>query len=70
MKNKQSSMTLAVLTNGAALVAAIFQKLAPDAVTKEVAGSEVTVATACNMAQTIFEQELGTKINTPQAFKG
>ena len=63
-------MTLAVLTNGAALVASIFQKLAPDAVTKEIAGSEVTIGTACNMAQAIFEQELGTNVNTPNAYKG
>lgn len=70
MINKQSSQTLATLAAGASLVAAIMQKLTADSASAEDTSVEATKATICNTAQAIFEQELGTSVNAPGAFKG
>lgn len=70
MINKQSSQTLATLAAAASLVAAVMQKLAPDSASAEATSTEATKATICNTAQAIFEQELGTTVNNPAAFKG
>lgn len=58
MKNKQSVMTDAVLSNAAELAARVIEKLATDAVATSVAGNEITRQTTYNTAQVIFQQEI------------
>lgn len=58
MKNKQSVMTDAVLSNAAELAARVIEKLDTDAVATTVAGNEITRQTTYNTAQVIFQQEI------------
>lgn len=60
MKNKQSVMTDAVLSNAAELAARVIEKLNTDAVATSVAGNEITRQTTYNTAQVIFQQEIQT----------
>ncbi len=56
MKNKQSVMTAAVLSNGAELAARVIEKLNTDAVSKTLQGTELSRQTIYNTAQVIFQQ--------------
>lgn len=62
MKNKQSVMTDAVLSNAAELAARVIEKLDTDAVATSVAGNEITRQTTYNTAQVIFQQEIQTTL--------
>ena len=62
MKNKQSVMTAAVLSNGAELAARVIEKLTTDAVSKTLQGTELSRQTIYNTAQVIFQQEVTKKI--------
>ena len=62
MKNKQSVMTAAVLSNGAELAARVIEKLTTDAIAKTLQGTELSRQTIYNTAQVIFQQEVTKKI--------
>ncbi len=62
MKNKQSVMTAAVLSNGAELAARVIEKLTTDAIAKTLQGTELSRQTIYNTAQVIFQQEITKKI--------
>ena len=62
MKNKQSVMTAAVLSNGAELAARVIEKLNTDAISKTLQGTELSRQTVYNTAQVIFQQEITKKV--------
>lgn len=63
MKNKQSVMTDAVLSNAAELGARVIEKLNQDAVATSVGDTELSRQTLYNTAQVIFQQEIEKTLN-------
>lgn len=62
MKNKQTAMTLAVLSNATQLCAAVAQRLNVLGTSKTIQGNELSENTVCQTAQVVFQQKINEKI--------
>lgn len=62
MKNKQTVMTVAVLSNATQLCSAVAERLCTDAASKVLQGNELTAHTVHATAQVVFQQKINEKI--------
>lgn len=62
MKNKQTAMTIAVLSNAAQLCSCVAERLNTDGASKTLQGSELTSNTVHQTAQVVFQQKINEKI--------
>ena len=62
MKNKQTAMTIAVLSNAAQLCSCVAERLSTSDASKTLQGNELTSHTVHQTAQVVFKQKINEKI--------